>query len=136
MADVLSRIIYKGVEGNIIDSFRIGRYEVALSYLQYADDTTSFCFGKESFLILNHMMAFLEDMSRLKINRSNYFFELTVIKLQRWAKVFDYKVGSFPSSYLGLTLGGNLRALTFWDLIYEKNHKRLAMWKKGFFRDW
>lgn len=47
--------------------------------------------------------------------------------------MFDYEVGFFPSSYLRLTLGGNPRALTFWDLVSKKIHKRLAMWKKRFF---
>lgn len=74
MVDILSWIIYKGVEGNIIDSFRIGRNEVTLLHPQFVDDPILFCFGKEeSFLILNHMVAFFEDMSGLKINRSNYF---------------------------------------------------------------
>ena len=55
---------YKRVEGNIIDSFRAGRNEVALSHLQFVDATMLFCSGKEeSFLILNHMVAFFEDLS-------------------------------------------------------------------------
>lgn len=55
--DVLGRLINKGVEGNIVEPFRIGRYEVTLSHLQFADNTMLFCFGKEeSFLTLNHMV--------------------------------------------------------------------------------
>ena len=71
LVDVLSQIISKGVEGNIIDPFKIGRDEVTLSHLKFVDDTMLFCFGKEEFfLILNHMVAFFVDMSGLKINRS------------------------------------------------------------------
>ena len=76
-----------------------------------------FCSGKrEPFLILNHI-AFFEDMSGLKINRSKCVIlgiNIDQVKLWRWAEVFDCEVGSFPSSYFGLSLGGNPRALTFW----------------------
>lgn len=71
VVDVLSWMISKGVEGNIIEPFKIGKNEVALSHLQFVDDTMLFCFGKEeSFHILNHMVVFFEQMSGLKINRS------------------------------------------------------------------
>ncbi|KAA0037079.1 suppressor of mec-8 and unc-52 protein-like protein 1 [Cucumis melo var. makuwa] len=80
----------KGVEGNIIMPFKIGRDGVVLLHLQFADDPMLSCSKKEeSFQTLNHMA-----------------------KIQRWAEVFDFEVGSFPSSYLGLPLG---------------------VWKKGFF---
>ena len=39
--NVLSRLISKGVEGNTIDPFRLGRDEITLSQLQFADDTCS-----------------------------------------------------------------------------------------------
>ena len=45
--DVLSRLISKGVEGNIVEPFKIGRNEVTLSHLQFADDTMLFCSRKE-----------------------------------------------------------------------------------------
>lgn len=47
-------------------------------------------------------------------------------KVTRFAETFDCEVGSFSSSYLGLPLSGNPRALTFWDLICEKIRKRLT----------
>ena len=58
------------MEENIIDPFRVGGNVVALSHLQFADDTVLFCFGREdSFLILSHIVSFFEDMPGLKINR-------------------------------------------------------------------
>ena len=42
-------------------------------------------------------------------------------------------MGSFPSSYLGLSLGGNLRFVSFWNPTCDKICKRLEVWKKGFF---
>ena len=49
------------------------------------------------------------------------------------AEVFDCEVGSFCSLYLGLPLGNNPRAMSFWELVCEKIRKRLARWMKGFF---
>lgn len=135
--DVFSRMISKGVEGNIIELFKIDRNEVALSHLQFFDDTMLFCFGKEeSFQILNHIVESFEDMSGLKINSSKctiFYINFEHAKLQRWMEVFDREVGSFSSLYLRLPYGGNLRDVSFWYPICEKIRKRLAVWKKRFF---
>ena len=48
-------------------------------------------------------------------------------------EVFDCKVGSFLSYYLGASLEGNSRVVSFWNPFCEKINKRLAVWKKGFF---
>ncbi|TYJ96216.1 periodic tryptophan protein 1-like protein [Cucumis melo var. makuwa] len=107
--DVFSRMISKGVEGNIIELFKIDRNEVALSHLQFFDDTMLFCFGKEeSFQILNHIVESFEDMSGLKINSSKctiFYINFEHAKLQRWMEVFDREVGSFSSLYLRLPYG-------------------------------
>lgn len=112
VVDVLSQIIYKVVEGNIIDPFWIRRNEVSLSHCQFVNETMLFCSGKEEFfIILNHMVALFEDMSGLKINRSKctiFGINTDQVKLQRWTKVFDYEIDSLPSSYLGLPSGRSL----------------------------
>lgn len=108
-----------------------------LSHLQFAADTMFFYSGNEnSFIILSHILGFSRRCWGLKLTRANVkFWELTVIKInfadgRTWV---DYKVGSFPSSYLGLPLGGNLRAISFWDAPLKKIRKRLVSWKKSLF---
>lgn len=54
-------------------------------------------------------------------------------KIKMWVEVFEYKVGSFPSSYFGLSLSGKPRAMMFRNLICENIQKRLGVWKKGVF---
>lgn len=34
--------------------------------------------------------------------------------------------------YLGMPLGGNPRALSFWDPVVERINKKLASWKKTY----
>lgn len=42
IVDVLSRMISRGVERNAIDGIRVGRDEIIVSHLQFADDTILF----------------------------------------------------------------------------------------------
>lgn len=69
------------------------------------------------------MVALFEELSGLKINRSKCTIlgiNTNALKLQRWVEVFDCEVGFFPSMYLGLPLGDNPRAMSFWDSVCEK----------------
>ena len=40
------------------------------------------------------------------------------------------KVGSLPSSYLGLPLGAPFKSEVVWDGVKERFRKRLAIWKR------
>lgn len=92
----------------------------------------SFYFGDEdSFLTLIHMVGFFEAMSGLNISWSKcqvLGINCDQDKLQRWASVVGCEVGSHPTCYLGLPLGGNLTAVSFWDPIFEKSRNRLGSW--------
>ena len=51
------------------------------------------------------MVAFFEELSSLKINRNKCtIMGINADAIKRWVEVFDCKVGSFPSLYLGLPL--------------------------------
>ena len=39
------------------------------------------------------------------------------------------RIGSLPSSYLGLPLGVGHKAVIVWDSVEERMRKRLALWK-------
>lgn len=80
--------------------------------------------------------GFFEAIPGLKINRNKcqiLGFNCDQEKLRSCDGVIGCEVGSFPSSYLGLSVGGNLRAISFLDSLLEKIRKRLASWKKSFF---
>lgn len=40
-------------------------------------------------------------------------------------------VGSWPLTYLGLPLGGNPKAASFWNPVIERTEKRWESWKKA-----
>lgn len=48
------------------------------------------------------------------------------------ASVLDYKVGTLPTSYLGLPLGATNKSSSIWDLLVERFEKRLASLKKAY----
>lgn len=43
LAETLGTMVSKALEGGLIDGFRVGREEVIVSHLQYADDTLVLC---------------------------------------------------------------------------------------------
>ena len=48
------------------------------------------------------------------------------------ADEFGYKVGNFPSTYLGMPLGAPFKSSGIWDGIEERFKRRLAMWKRQY----
>ena len=40
------------------------------------------------------------------------------------------KVGSLPSTYLGMPLGAPFKSVAIWDGVEERFQKRLAVWKR------
>ena len=42
------------------------------------------------------------------------------------------RVGSLPSSYLGLPLGAPHKSLSMWDGVEERVWRRLALWKRQY----
>ena len=45
---------------------------------------------------------------------------------------FGFRVGSLPSTYLGLPLGAPFKSVTIWDGVEKRFRRRLAMWKRQY----
>ena len=52
--------------------------------------------------------------------------------VEELASKFGCKVGSPPSSYLGLFFGAPFKSLATWNGVYKRFRKRLAMWKRPY----
>ena len=81
------------------------------------------------------IIEFFSTISGLKINKAKC--SLVGInsderKIERLAQSWGCEVDSWPLKYLGLPLGGNPRALNFWNPVIEKVEKRLQSWKKAY----
>ncbi|CAL8157493.1 unnamed protein product [Prunus armeniaca] len=97
---------------------------VEVSHLQFADDTIFFIGDNEEYW--NNLLQILEVLyfaSGMKINKSKCSLvgiNLDDGRLNELAGAWGCEVGAWPMSYLGLPLGGNPKAIKFWDPVVEK----------------
>ena len=55
-----------------------------------------------------------------------------VENVEELASELGCKVGSLPSTYLGMSLGAPFKSVAVWDGVEERFCKRLAMWKRQY----
>ncbi|KAL6322627.1 hypothetical protein AAG906_014299 [Vitis piasezkii] len=136
VADVLSRMLLKAEERNVLEGFRVGRNRTRVSHLQFADDTIFFSSSREEDMMnLKSILLVFGHISGLKVNldKSNiYGINLEQNHLSRLAEMLDCKASGWPILYLGLPLGGNPKASGFWDPVIERISRRLDGWQKAY----
>lgn len=80
VVDVLSKLVSKWVVCNLIGPFEVGEDKIPFSRLRFADDTLFLCSRSgNSFLMLNHILVFFEEMLGLKIKSEED-------KIKRWVE--------------------------------------------------
>ncbi|RVW36721.1 putative mitochondrial protein [Vitis vinifera] len=107
--EVFSYFLKRVVDGGFMSGCKVkGRNDkgVQISHLLFADDTLVFCQASQDQLTyLSWLYMWFEAVSR---------------------------VGSLPSTYLGLPLGAPFKSVSVWDGVEEQFRKRLAMWKRQY----
>nr|XP_009779409.1 PREDICTED: uncharacterized protein LOC104228625 [Nicotiana sylvestris] len=118
-----------------IEGFRINNNSgnsISVSHLLYAYDTKNFC-GAEKLQLqyLNLTLLIFESISGLHINMlKNMIYPVNVVPdLEELAGIMCCGIGSFPITYLGLSLGAKHKSVEVWDGVIEKVEKRLATWQ-------
>ena len=136
VADVLSRMLLKAKERNLLEGFRVGRNRCRVSHLQFTDDTILFANPrKEELQTLKSLLLVFGQISGLKVNldKSNLFgINLDQNHLSRLALLLECKASDWPILYLGLPLGGNPIACGFCDPVIERTSRRLDGWQKTY----
>ncbi|RVW63657.1 putative mitochondrial protein [Vitis vinifera] len=101
--EVLSALIRRAVDGGFISGCRIrGRGRTEMN--------------------ISHLL-FADD---------TIVFFGEVEEIEEMAVELRCRVGSLPSSYLGLPLGAHHKALSMWDGVEERMRRRLALWKRQY----
>ena len=135
VSDVLSRIIERAQDVNLVHGIVSGHDQVEVSHLQFADDTIFLLDGKEGYwLNLLQMLKLFCDVSGMKINKAKSCIlgiNFSIEALNNMAGSWGCEVGCWPMVYLGLPLRGNPRALNFWNPVMDKVEKRLQKWKRA-----
>ena len=67
---------------------------------------------------------------RINLNKSEILLVGRVENAKLLAVELGCKVGSLPSTYLGLPLGALHKSVMVWDGVEKRMQKRLALWKR------
>ncbi|KAL5553097.1 hypothetical protein UlMin_040498 [Ulmus minor] len=135
VADILGRMMDKAVSIGEVKGFKVGKEEVVVSHLQFADDTLFLLDPDQINIQKVHTILNVFSMcSGLKINMNKSSLagiHMEDEEVMALAAVVGCEKGSWPMKYLGLLLGGNPNSTEFWNPVVEKVGKRLDGWKKG-----
>ncbi|RVW12371.1 putative ribonuclease H protein [Vitis vinifera] len=122
--------LQRAVEGGYLLGCRVkGRSEegVLISHLLFADDTLVFCKPSQDHLTyLSWLLMWFEAASGLRINldKSELIPVGRVENMDDLAWEFGCKVGSLPSTYLGMPLGASFKSTSVWDGVEERFLRR------------
>ncbi|GKV37508.1 hypothetical protein SLEP1_g45534 [Rubroshorea leprosula] len=133
VAKGLNGLMQSAVEKNLFKGVRIGNGNIAISHLQFADDTLFFGeASEENIQVIKCILRTFELASGLKIN----FGKSQIMEIgteegwkERMACRLCCKEGELPFKYLGIPVGGNHRKLALWKPLLESFKKKLASWK-------
>ena len=134
---MLSVLIRRVVDRGFLSRCRIrgrGRTEMNISHLLFANDTV-FCEAKKEYLTyLSWTLFWFEATLGLRINlaKSEILPVGGVEEVEELAVELGCRVGSLPSTYLGLPLGAPHKSLSMWDEVEERVRRRLALWKRQY----
>ena len=123
----------------LIEGVLVGKENVDISHLQYANDMIIFSPAKgQNLQNIRRILDCFTIMSGLYINYSKTSL-IPICCDKNWvvemANSLPCKMAKLPIFYLGIPFGANPRKISTWKLVVEKIEKRLAMWKnKSLFR--
>ncbi|XP_016192158.1 uncharacterized protein LOC107633037 [Arachis ipaensis] len=133
VVDVLHKMVEKAVRNRRIMPLLVGKDNIELSHLQFADDTILFCPPEEE-TIRNYarLLRCFEVMSGLTIS----FDKSSLIPInceQQWTydmcNLLGCKEACLPIKFLGIPLGANPRLVRTWKPIIDKVEEKLSLWK-------
>ncbi|RVW51067.1 LINE-1 retrotransposable element ORF2 protein [Vitis vinifera] len=117
--EALSSLINRAVRGGFLSGCRIGGREgvgIQVTHLLFADDTLVFCDdSQEQVAFLSWLLMWFEATSglRINLNKSEILPVGCVENAELLAAELGCKVGSLPSTYLGLPLGASHKSVKF-----------------------
>jgi hypothetical protein len=132
VAEGLGGLMREAVGLSRFQPFLVGREEMPVSLLQYADDTL--CIGAatvENLWTLKAVLRGFELVSGLKVN----FWKSCVMGVNlpddfigMTSNFLNCREGSIPFKYLGLPVGANPRRLSTWEPMLNVIRSRLGSW--------
>lgn len=118
----------------MIEPVLIGRHEVPLKHLQFADDTLIFA-PRNPMCITNYfrILDVFAVMSDLRLNYSKSYFISWNAGDHGWvrdvARSFGCLHAKCPFTYLGFPIGDNMTRCSTWKPVLIKIQNKLSSWK-------
>ncbi|GJX93478.1 hypothetical protein Tco_0348064, partial [Tanacetum coccineum] len=129
----LHGVLSNAVRSGLIKDVNIGRSDITLSHLFYADDviiTTDWSTCDLDNIIRVLHVFYLASGHKINIHKSNiYGIGVSVEEVLNMASNSGCALGSLPFAYLGLLIGSNMRMLSNWKVLIDRFHSRLSSWK-------
>ena len=136
VAEGLSGVVRQALKNNLLSGLKIGKNELEVCILQFADDTLFLCENTFSNVVtLKAILRGFKLAFGLKINFHKS--KLAGINVPSnavvvYSKTLNCTQMGVPFKYLGLEVGGNPRKKLFWEPVITKLKARLSMWKGRF----
>ena len=124
--EALSYLLTRAVCGGFLSACQVrgrGGEGVKVSHLLFVDDTLIFCEAwEEQMTFLCWLLMWFEVIFGLKANmdKSELILVGRVENVDDLACDLGCKVGSLPSTYLGMPLGAPFNSVVAWDGIDER----------------
>lgn len=134
VSEALVCLLRKAESLNMIEGVSIGKDQVRLKHLQFADDTLIFV-PRNDAIVSNYfrILDVFALMSGLNLNYSKSSIISWSHSDQEWAKGVANQIGCIhqacPVSYLGLPLGENTNKISTWKPVLSKIENKLSSWK-------
>ncbi|RVW67639.1 putative ribonuclease H protein [Vitis vinifera] len=113
--EALSQLLSRARNGNFISGFRVGGRGNQLQYLGW------------TFMWFEAILGL-----KVNLNKTEAIPVGEGIPMESLAAVLGCKIGSLPTSYLGLPLGAPYKSIRVWDAVEERFRKRLSLWKRQY----
>jgi len=129
-------LVRQDVKTNMLSGLKIGRKEVEMSFLQYANDILFLCENSLTNVVtLKAILRGFEVVSGLKINfHKSKLTGINVLSsdIGCYTRTLNCSQMGTMFNYLGLEVGGNPRKKKFWESVLCKLKSRLNVWKGRF----
>ena len=133
MAEVLNKMMQSATTMGLLKGLTVGKDNIQLSQLQFADDTLVFCEAKKKYVrAIKELFLNFQAISGLCVNYQKSGL-LVLGKEESWtqrvAKMLECTTIQLPFTYLGIPLGANMRKASSWQIIIDKVQRKLSSWR-------
>lgn len=137
VAEGLHLLLERAVACNIIKPVKVGKDNIEISHLQYADDTILISpAGANNAWGFRCVLKLFQLVSGLTVNydKSNLVgIGMEEGEILEMANRFGCLAGSLPINYLDIKIGTSLSRVVNWKYIVDKIQRKISGWKNQMF---